>query len=477
MDILQWLLTVCEKNPILASLIANFIFSGLGQIAKPRSHEEKLKQRMLDRLGDPSLIATKGDVQNFGQKFITFVRELQQQSESELYESLTEILIPFHKDIGYRLQVIETQLNGISEKLGLKEEDITLITQQAAEEFETMGPIIDPSKQIYIERPEDTEILQTVARGNYVTLLGARQTGKTSLLYKLARELKIEVPIFVDLSRFSGLERTEWYNHVAKELVRRLPENIGIRIIGEPSCSNQTEFSLLIKNIADATDRDRLILMLDEIGTVPVEIRDHFFSGIRAIYNGRGVDKGLQKYIVVLSGAMPPEELISSESGNSPFNVSKPIYMSDFSLEGVRRLGENLRLYGFKIDDSVIRHIYGWTHGHPNLTQEIFSGLVNLEEETISNELVDQIVKLLLVRGCNNLRHIRRYLYKEENEYVRQTVVKILKKQFKSKFTETGDPLVTKMNLIGLVRSDEDGNVVIHNQIYEQMLESIQSIG
>ncbi len=58
-----------------------------------------------------------------------------------------------------------------------------------AKKFVTKGPIADPGEQIYIERPEDTEILQAVRRGDYVTLLGARQTGKTRLLYKLAREL------------------------------------------------------------------------------------------------------------------------------------------------------------------------------------------------------------------------------------------------------------------------------------------------
>jgi len=350
-----------------------------------------------------------------------------------------------------------------------------------AKEFKTLGPITDPEKQIYIERPEDTEVLQAVYRGDYVTLLGTRQTGKTSLLYKLARELKTEIPVFVDLSSFSEVKKDDWYDRVARTVVGRLPQGLKDAIGEVNFCIDNEQFRNLLQEIADTlVGPDRLILLLDEVGTVPKEIRDGFFSTIRSIYNEIGTVDAFQKYIFVLAGATPTAELISPESENSPFNISKTIYMSDFSLKGVRKLGKNLRLHGFTIDNSVIEHIHNWTHGHPNLTQEIFSNLVKSEEKTISDKMVDKIVQSLIVRGCNNLEHIRRHLDREENENVRQAVIEILKKQFKSKFTRTertDGSLIIKMELIGLIRKGEDGSVVIHNRIYEEMLKSKKGVG
>ena len=67
-------------------------------------------------------------------------------------------------------------------------------------EFVTRGPIFDLDKGIYIKRPEDIKVLQAVHQKDYVTLLGARQTGKTSLFYMLKWELKFHTLVFVDLS-------------------------------------------------------------------------------------------------------------------------------------------------------------------------------------------------------------------------------------------------------------------------------------
>ena len=262
-----------------------------------------------------------------------------------------------------------------------------------AKDFKILGPITNPEKQIYIERPEDTEVLQALYRGDYITLLGARQTGKTSLLYKLASGLKTEIPVLVDLSSFSKVDKDDWYGRVARTVVKRLPQELK-NMIGEVNfCTDHEQFRNLLWEIADAlAGPDRLVLLLDEMGTVPEEIRDGFFSTIRSIYIERGSEEAFQKYLFVLAGVTPLTKLISPESEMSPFNISRIIYMSDFNLEGVRELGDNLRLYGFTIDNSVIEHIYDWTHGHPNLTQEIFARLIQATPEKVTEETVDYLV-------------------------------------------------------------------------------------
>jgi len=340
-----------------------------------------------------------------------------------------------------------------------------------AKDFKILGPITNPEKQIYIERPEDTEVLQALYRGDYITLLGARQTGKSSLLYKLASGLKTEIPVLVDLSSFSKVDKDDWYGRVARTVVKRLPQELK-NMIGEVNfCTDHEQFRNLLWEIADAlAGPDRLVLLLDEMGTVPEEIRDGFFSTIRSIYIERGSEEAFQKYLFVLAGVTPLTKLISPESEMSPFNISRIIYMSDFNLEGVRELGDNLRLYGFTIDNSVIEHIYDWTHGHPNLTQEIFARLIQATPEKVTEETVDYLVDELVIKGCNNLDHIIR---KMQDEVINQEVFGIL--NGKKRFFNLSDPEVLNLYLIGVIGKGEKGECVIRNKVYEKTLRSIKS--
>ena len=339
-----------------------------------------------------------------------------------------------------------------------------------AKEFATKGPIADPGEQIYIERPEDTEILQAVRRGDYVTLLGARQTGKTSLLYKLARELKIEIPVFVNLPAFSGVREDDWYDCVAKMVVKHLPQELRDAIGEENSCADQYQFRNLLWEVADAlVGTDIVLFLLNEIGIVLEEIRDDFFGTIRAIYEERGVEEAFQKLIFVLSGTTPPAELITSQE-TSPFNISQIIYMSDFSLEGVMELGENLRLHGFAIADSVIEHIYEWTRGHPNLTQEIFARLIQSKSEKVTEKMVDDLVDELVAKGCNNLNHILRHV---QDESVNQQVFGILNRELEIPFN-LSNPKILNLYLIGVIGEGTEGECVIRNKIYAKALPSIR---
>ncbi len=333
-----------------------------------------------------------------------------------------------------------------------------------AKEFLTRGPI-DPDKQIYIERPEDKEILQAMHHRDYVTLFGARQTGKTSLLYKLAGELRTEIPVFVDLSGFS-------YDSVARTIVRRLPQELKGAIGDVSSCANHGEFYNLLVDIAYASSGPRmLVFLLDEMERVPEESRDDFFGTIRKIFIERNTEEVLQKYRFVLAGATPSSELITSEQ-YSPFNISKTIYMSDFSSEGVSNLGENLRLHGFTIDNSVIEHIYDWTHGHPNLTQEMFTRLVQAMPGEVTEEMVDHSVEKLIVERAHNLGHI---LKRTKDKAVNQQVLDIL--NGKERPFSLSDPEVLNLYLIGVIKGTEEkgtkGKCVIRNKVYEKVLRSI----
>jgi predicted transcriptional regulator len=336
--------------------------------------------------------------------------------------------------------------------------------------FVTMGPMTDPERQIYIERPEDRDLLKCIRREDYVTILGARQTGKTSLLYMLKRELKTEIPIFVDLAGFSGVKPEHWYDRVAKTIVRRFPEPRERLITTQTFCSDHEEFRNLLWKIADASaGTDRLVLLIDEIGGVPREIRDNFFGAIRSIYTERGLDSAFQKYIFVLAGATPLWTLISPESDNSPFNVSRLIYMSDFDREGVEKLAQNLASYHIAIDEDAINQIYNLTHGHPSLTQEVFARLLQANPQRATVKMVNNLVDELVEKGCNNLNHVLRWT---QDESISQQVLAILNRKVEIPFNLL-DPDVLHLYLIGVIGKGSKGECVIRNHIYARVLRFI----
>ena len=343
-------------------------------------------------------------------------------------------------------------------------------------EFVTKGPIGNLNEQIYIERPEDAEILKAVRLGDYITLLGASQTGKTSLLYKLPGELNTDEinnkTVYVNLARFSGVKEDDWYNRVAETVVERLPQKLRDTIGEGTLCADQDQLCNRLREIANPlAGTDRLVFLLDEVETVPEEIREDFFGGvIRVIYNDKAIYEAFQKYIFVMSSSIPPAELMDPKSPMSPFNISRTIYMGDFNIEGVGELGENLRLHGFTIDDSVIEHIYDWTHGHPNLTQEIFARLVQADPEEVTEKRIDDLVDELVTKRCNNLDHIIRRV---QDEAVNQQQVLDILNGKKMPFNLSNSD-VLDLYLIGVIGEDEDGKCVIRNKIYEEALRSIR---
>jgi hypothetical protein len=293
----------------------------------------------------------------------------------------------------------------------------------------------------------------------YVTLLGAHQTGTTSLLYMLKSELTDEcIPIYVDLSIAEGASEQEWYQFVSEHISMPLAE--GLR--EEPAYSKMG-FHSFLREIGDriALEGKKTVVMFDEVDTVPREISDGFFGIIRSIYNQR-THPEFKNYIFIFSGATDPREFISREPV-SPFNISKLIYTSDFNREGVSKLLRNLE----GINDGAIDCVYEWTNGHPNLTQKVAEILESLQRVSISCQNVDEAVEKILTRGDDNLLHIRDKL--EANNQAIELASQIFAGE-RIRFNRT-NRAIAALELIGLIREDEKGECVFRNRIYKRMFD------
>ena len=98
----------------------------------------------------------------------------------------------------------------------------------SAKAFDTTGPIKDFDNTVYIERKEDKEVLNYIREGEHVTILGARQIGKTSLLYNVRRQLEEGyILIYIDLSAGDAIEDEEkWYQQfICKRILAQVNDS------------------------------------------------------------------------------------------------------------------------------------------------------------------------------------------------------------------------------------------------------------
>jgi hypothetical protein len=215
----------------------------------------------------------------------------------------------------------------------------------------------------YTERSADQELRRAVEQNQrYPYMLAPRQSGKSSLLYRLRASLDPNVFRcgFVDLSTFRPTELRD-YDQFLTRLFADLADTLGvppITVTGQP----KKDLLALVAKVP----QPRVVLLLDEIDALRRRrFKDTFFSSVRNIFNDRADpnQKELKRVQFVLAGAARVEELIT-DSARSPFNVGKPIRLDDFTLEEVRSLcrhlnGSGATAYPPELPERLYRHAGG----------------------------------------------------------------------------------------------------------------------
>ena len=72
------------------------------------------------------------------------------------------------------------------------------------------GGTLNPRRHVYVERPEDAELLRLLRAGEYVNVLTSRQMGKSSLMVRALHALRLEGvrTASIDLAAELGSDRT-----------------------------------------------------------------------------------------------------------------------------------------------------------------------------------------------------------------------------------------------------------------------------
>jgi hypothetical protein len=196
--------------------------------------------------------------------------------------------------------------------------------------------------------------------GHYFTIWAPRQTGKTWLMRQIEQAISEQYPEEFTLLNFSlgalrGMdEETNFPRAFGRLLNTELPSH--------PQVNNWDDFRQLFSKNEGLWDRP-LILLIDEVDTLPLSLIDLMVAQFRELYLNR---KNNWLHGLALVGVRAVLG-IESQRG-SPFNIQRSLKVPNLTPEEVKEL---YRQYtdesGQAIETAVVEQIYHSTNGQPGL--------------------------------------------------------------------------------------------------------------
>lgn len=218
----------------------------------------------------------------------------------------------------------------------------------------------------YVQRQFEEDALGELMAGHWVLLLGPRQHGKTSALYRLRSRIREGgiVCAYVDLQTQPPLAT---YADFVMWFAGRVAADVGCEF--EPTDPLDDLHAALESSLPSGGQP--VVLLIDEASNIRDEAwRNAFYGQLRGLHGVRDLkpEGDISKRATFLfSGTFKPETLI--DEGNSPFNICERIETQDLSIDQVRHLvGLNLAP---ELVDATTQAIFGNTGGQPFLAQRL----------------------------------------------------------------------------------------------------------
>jgi serine phosphatase RsbU (regulator of sigma subunit) len=334
--------------------------------------------------------------------------------------------------------------------------------------FVTHGPL-PPESRLFVGRLAELKRMQTwLTDVNCVgAVLGARQTGKTSLLLKLRHSNRDKYDFaFVDLQAVEGAQADQCFSYIAEQIVEQLADTLD----GAISLPNgNTTFSTFLRQFAKQTRAVRIVVILDEIGALPAETSIKLASMIRAVFTSRFIKPEFARYIFLLAGATDMLELTTGR--NSPLgNVTERIYLGDLSAsETEQLLTEALGHVWVGSCAEFNRLVHSWASGHPYWTQLLAAKLETEVQVLPTDELIRKVAEQLIRTEDANLPSLIRSLRSDNTHW---SLVEALL-DGTPLFFSRANAAIAKLELIGILK-DQDGQCAIRNKIYREAVQKHQ---
>jgi len=334
--------------------------------------------------------------------------------------------------------------------------------------YKFIGPL-DPVEDAHVCMPrgkEKTKVIHGILNGEYWTILGPRQIGKTTFLRQLMHELSANHCIYINFE-ISPKTDTEFYEWITQRIVESIPSDASFDLNGiKKSFGPELTFYSFLEKFKPKNDK-RIIFFFDEMEKAHC-VRS-FLHLWRKVFHERYHRVSLRKYGVVIAGKVDLSSLTTGET--SPFNIAQKIELSDLSVQETENLITTFFLK-HKIDfppivkDKIILQL----SGHPQLLQHTCSILAEkaIEGSKLITQLDAENALDRLAIENNNLKTLEIEI--KTNKVLESLVSQILKGKEKDFLA------YRELSITGTGPIISNGPFcAIRNKIYEKMINNIVS--
>jgi hypothetical protein len=334
--------------------------------------------------------------------------------------------------------------------------------------FHCHGPV-PLDHPLYRGRNDDLSTLMKWCRGeinHYGIVYGPRQSGKTSLFLRLEEKLSRLFPVcWIDFEYFSGATPAKVFTTLGHNIARTLHQPKP-----EIPIEDASQLSDYLCQLFEDNSLPRLILLLEELGSLPKETRFALANGLRAIFvdRVRPGRQALSRLMVIVSGNIELYDLAYTEV--SPFsNICEKHYLTDLdqtSSTGLIIDGLSTLNVSAEQASQLGSEIYQLSHGYPYLVQSLGKAL---EQELEVNNVLDKDslsrgLSTFLINDSALIKHIRKSL-------IDLDLAKAARDLLTSRRVfDRRDQDSARLELLGVALS-EQGRWKVRNRIFQQVIE------
>ncbi|MFX0136665.1 MAG: AAA-like domain-containing protein [Candidatus Hodarchaeota archaeon] len=268
--------------------------------------------------------------------------------------------------------------------------------------YKFIGPLFpEEDKLVCIPRKKELDgVISGIMRGDYWTILGPRQIGKTTFLNQLIHELSAFTCIYFDMESCPSTDELFFKLLMDTIADQVLKDKFKIQIDDEKDFGPEINFYNFLKSI-DSKGNKKIVFFFDEIERATV-VKD-FLKLWRKIFNERNYHPELKKYAVVIAGSVDLIDLTIGKT--SPFNISKKLYLGELPKSDAEILIDHpTRELGIHLDPEAKNQIVLQTACHPQLIQQLCYLVVEQKlkkDKWITKLDVENAIEVLFVESDN----------------------------------------------------------------------------
>jgi Leucine-rich repeat (LRR) protein len=343
------------------------------------------------------------------------------------------------------------------------------------------GGTLNSRRHLYIERQEDEKFFQLLEQAEYVNVLSSRQMGKSSLMMRAVQRLSERgiKSVTIDLASELGSppDLNAFYLGLLSKIVRMLALQIDLKTWWDERGAETVNQRLLrfFREIVGGAIAEPVVIFLDEIdSTLKLPYTDDLFTAIRGMYNDRPMVEAYRRITFCLLGVATPNELIKDRR-TTAYNVGTPLTLRDFE----RGVDDLLPLTAVlnpdpETSNRLLDRIIYWSGGQPYLTQKLCLDVV---ANRIGVNSLDEFVTHAfenLGQASNDVHFQQILRFLEDRLSDESATIDLYAKVLEGAGVPDRTTLANaELKLSGLVKRDNQGNLVVRNPIYRRLFDKI----